>query len=232
MRAAPGVACTACPRYAVASETTCVCPAGYSSAGGGGCTPPAQVSVAVGGGVDPGHAGNFTLVGSNSTPAGAPFPVYARIVPFWPWAPAGTSDVLLTYLPEPRNWALVSTAGALRLVFANAQGQSIALPLGSTLSALAFNATDASAFSTAGTLLVASSGTVSSQSACEKLLVCAFSVYKSLLSLALHCRLHHRCDEFELWHLHHDGVFRHVSDAYGLFDSFADSFRVSDSEFK
>ena len=171
VRATPGATCTACPSYAVASGSTCVCPSGYASAGGGGCTPPVQVSVAVGGGVDPALGGNFTLIGSNWTAAGAPFPVYGRIAPYWPSTPAGSSDVFLTYLPEPRNWALVSSgAGAPRFAFANSPGQTIALPLGSALSALVFNATDASAFSTPGSLQFAVSGSSgspgSSLSAC------------------------------------------------------------------
>lgn len=154
VRATAGAVCTACPRYAVASGTTCVCPTGYSAASGGACTPPAQVTVAVGGRVDAGLAGTYALSGFNSTAAGAPFPVYARTAPYWAWTPVGSIDVLLTYLPEPRNWALVTSAGALRFAFANASGQTIALPLGSTLSALAFNASDASAFSMPGTVLI------------------------------------------------------------------------------
>ena len=141
-------------RYAVASGTTCVCPTGYSAASGGACTPPAQVVVAVGGRLDAGLAGTYALSGFNVTAAGAPFPVYARTAPYWAWTPAGSVDVLLTYLPAPRNWALVTSAGALRFAFANASGQTIALPLGSTLSALAFNASDASAFSMPGTIVI------------------------------------------------------------------------------
>ena len=211
VRATPGATCTACPSYAVASGSACVCPAGYSSAGGGACTPPAQVSLTVGGGVDPALAGNFTLVGSNSTAAGAPFPVYGRAAPYWPATPAGSYDVLLTYLPVPRNWALVSTgAGAPRLAFASAPGQTIALPLGSTLSALVFNATDASAFSTPGSLQVvagsAGSGAVSSLSAYERggrpgtesTLANLLFMFRAL---RVSCR---SCDE--LRHFHHDRV--------------------------
>ena len=151
VRLSPSAACTPCSGYEVASGTTCVCPAGYT---GAGCTPPAQIALSVSGAIDTALSGSYVFVGSNLTAAGARFPVYVKVDRYWPATPLGSSDVYLSYVEDKRAWALSSllaAPGKLKFAFTNSANVTIALPLGSILPALAFNASDALSFSSTGT---------------------------------------------------------------------------------